>query len=59
MNQFIKSVRDDIDENKDRMVEANEISGDNWQQTLRPKIFEDYIGQSEYKDHICKSCKKS
>ena len=29
MNQFIKSVRDDIDENKDRMVEANEISGDN------------------------------
>lgn len=52
MNQFIKSVRDDIDENKDRMVEANEISGDNWQQTLRPKIFEDYIGQSELKQNL-------
>lgn len=52
MNKFIKSVRNEDYEDKERVVGANEISGDNWQKTLRPKIFDEYIGQTELKRNL-------
>lgn len=52
MNQFIKSVRQENNENRERIVDVDEISGDNWQKTLRPDVFDEYIGQSEIKRNL-------